>query len=622
MSSCVVNDFRTFRRDRGIDAQTSRQARLAPTYHLTNEMGVEAGIPEQLTEDLWSKVVFHLPSARVKSAQLLFYVDADSSTRDKPMRVLVNGHQRSHRQDRKRMLTGGWDRMNIPAGLLKEGENELIFCHHGVLHVDPGPGSASFRSFDGGKTWHTGALGADADREGEYMVRLRLKGYAPIGLLTSEVVDLADPEGKGVIAPKLSIASVTLEVGQTIPPGTAIDVEMRTGSTPTFDPRQWTPWKDGMRIGRPQRFVQWRATLSTERADRTPVLQEVTLKASVKTDGRALRGVSLEKLDHPELVRSSYEFTYLRPHPRVTRLLKQYRLEEMIAAGKSELERFALLRDWIHSQWLGWQSDKYPYTPPWDPLEILETTKGNWGYGMCTHYGAMFAGCAAALGYVSRAVVIDHHCVAEVWSEELQKWILQDAGPAREFDATYEVDGVPISALELHRYLARGQLDKVMANKLPQGTSEPMALYGDSFRRFGLAPRNDHLVYAEPAELHHGANQYHWDGYLWWTDRIDPKYPEYTLQTSRVGDAYWSVNQTRIYLAATGETGVLQVDLDTVTPNFDHYLVRFDDGEWEPRQAPLSWKLQAGGNALAVRGVNAFGRAGRISTARVFLEEG
>ena len=83
-------------------------------------------------------------------------------------------------------------------------------------------------------------------------------------------------------------------------------------------------------------------------------------------------------------------------HPHQERLRKQYRLDEVIAKGKTELEQLALLRDWVHSQWLGWQSDKYPHCPSWNPLEVLDTTKGDWGFGMCTHYGAVFAGCASS----------------------------------------------------------------------------------------------------------------------------------------------------------------------------------------------------------------------------------
>lgn len=614
------NDFRNFTRDRFIDAQTSTNAKLAPTVLLTNEMGVEGDITEVLSTQHQARVIFTIPAAKIKSAELLFYVNADRTTAEKPMTLQVNGHRLTHRQKRAAMLTGGWDRKRIDARYLQPGTNEFIFSNNGVLHIDPGPCKNSSRSFDGGQVWHNGTLGSNGDIEGEYLVRLRLKGHPPQGLLTSPYIDLADLDGSDRIVPPINFGSVKLTANHKTPTGTHIHFEMRSGSTPSFTPQHWTPWQSTTKLAKPDRFIQWRVYLHTKHANQTPVLERVTVQTSHREKTSALKNLSAFSVDHPALVYSSYPFTYLTPHPRVTRLVKQYRLEEVISTGSTELAQLALLRDWIHSQWLGWQSDKYPYTPPWDPLEILEVTKGNWGYGMCTHYGAVFAGCAAALGWVSRVVVVDHHCLAEVWCESLQKWILEDAGPQRGYDATYEINGVPLNALELHDAINSGKLKQVKANKLPQNKAEPMTDYTTVFCRFGIPPRNNHLIFAEPAELRHGAGQYHWDGYLWWSDNINPKYSEYSLQTSRPEDFYWSVNQTRLYVEAGDTPTTLKVQSTTTTPNFSHFLIQTDAGDWqELAQMPLIWTLHAGHNSLAVRSVNVFGKVGRIAQAQVTL---
>ncbi|MEW6753778.1 MAG: hypothetical protein AB1505_22775 [Candidatus Latescibacterota bacterium] len=624
MVRLTVRDFRDCGRDRFVDATVPSAARLAPTYLLSHAMGVTSALRESLTPSTWARVEFELAAAPAQDALLLLYVNADSSTQQTPMHLRVNGEALTHRQDPQAMLTGGWDRCALPARLLRRGPNELVFSHSGVLHVDPFPGgcerypaSHSSRSFDAGLTWHTRAHGPSCDVAGEYLVNLRLRGYPPAGQLTSPVLDLADPEGKGAIALELRVGAVRLEPEQETPGGTAIRFELRSGDTPLFDPRCWTPWQAGTALRPAGRFLQWRATLTTEAADRTPVLCSLTLEADA-TVAVAPAGVRLVEVDQPTLARSSYPFTYLGPHPRQERLVKQYRLDEVIAAGTTELEQLGLLRDWVHGQWLGWQSDKYPYCPTWDPLEILAVTKGNWGYGMCTHYGATFSGCAAALGFVSRPVVVDHHCLAEVWSEDLQKWILEDAGPAREYDATYEVDGVPQNALELHRLLASGEQGRIMANKLPQRTAEVMSAHVHSFVRFGIPLRNDHLVTPEPAEQAHGATQYHWSGYLWWSDDMDPRFAEYPLQTTRPADLYWSVNQVRVFLQATARPGVLRVDLEHTAPNLDHFAVQVNDGPWHRQVEPrFEWEIAEGEATLSVRTVNRFGRQGRISRVRV-----
>ena len=615
-SRIVERDFRDYRRDHFVDAQTSTSARLAPTLLLTNEMGVSAEIMETLGGDDWARVEIDVPSSHVKSAELVFYVKGIPKGSKQTVRLLVNGHRIAHHPKEERMMTGGWDRARIPARYLNKGVNEIVFCN-GWLFVDPGAGGCSSRSFDGGETWHVNALGPGGDLAGEYMVRLRLKGFAPRGEMVSPVFNLADPEGAG-IAPSADIRRVRLTPEKEAPRGTRINFEMRSGSTPAFSARSWSSWEAGTAIENPGRFAQWRAVLSTNSAAASPILKSVVLTVSSVAKAGSLKGVELLDADQPDIVYSSYDFAYLTPHHRVDRLVKQYCLQDVIADGKTELDKLALLRDWIHSQWLGWQAQKYPYCPTWDPIEILETTKGNWGFGMCTHYGAVFAGCASALGWVARVLIVDHHCLAEVWSDALQKWILQDAGPRREYDATYESRGVPVNAVEFHRMHQAGTSNRLTINKLPSNTKEKMTKsWGGLFRRFGIPLRNNHLVQAEPAELYHGYSQYHWDGYLWWNVDIDPKFAEYSLQTSREADFNWSVNQTRLYPRAGEDVGILEIDVETATPNFSHYEIRVDGGEWSSGEVPLSWALSAGENELEVRGVNAFGRAGRSARLKV-----
>ncbi len=617
----IQNDFRNFRRNRFIDAQSSKKVTLAPTLLITNESGVNGDISEALSPTDWARVEFDIPSANVAGAELVYYIKGINSTPDKPLRIVVNSHGMNHRQHAKNMMNGGWDRARIPARYLKDGLNTVDIGMGGGLFIDPGAGGRSSRSFDGGATWHRNALGVDGKLQGEYLVRLRLKGYAPSGELLSPVYDLAHPEGDG-IAPQVDIRRLRLASEHRKPRGTHIQFEMRSGSTPTFEPRHWTSWQAATTLEEPGRFAQWRAILSTRSAAVTPELEGVSLTIDYNEARGSLKGVELLEIDHPEIAYSSYDFDYLAPHHRVTRLVKQYGLKDVIAAGKSELEKFDLLRDWVHSQWWGWQAVQYPHCPTWDPLEILDTTKGNWGFGMCTHYGAVFAGCASALGYVARVLVVDHHCLAEIWSDELQKWILQDPGPNREYDAKYESRGVPVNALEFHRMHRAGTAHYLTIHKLPQDTKARMTKsWGSLFCRFGIPLRNNHLVQAEPAELHHGYSQYHWDGYLWWSVDIDPAYSEYSLQTSRPADFNWSVNQTRLYPRAGTELGVLEVDVETATPNFSHFETRIDQGEWQRSEAPMYWSLRPGGNELEVRGVNSFGKAGRVARLKVAYTE-
>ena len=130
------------------------------------------------------------------------------------------------------------------------------------------------------------------------------------------------------------------------------------------------------------------------------------------------------------------------------------------------------------------------------------------------------------------------------------------------------------------------------------------------FCRFGIPLRNNHLIQPEPAEAAHGAHQYHWDGYLWWTDEAVPKYPEYSLQTRRPADIYWTVGLVRIHLQIGARPGHLLVNLEQTMPNFDRYLICVNGKDWQPAGDQVEWKLVKGVNVLEAKAVNAFGHEG------------
>ena len=648
-------------RDAGVAlTKGGREARLAPTVLIHNEEAAKLALREEITPTEWVKVLLDLPQpGKVREAKLLWFVNQPPADSDALWTILVNGHKIMHRQRVARLLTGGWDRCAVPGRFLKAGRNEVVFAGYGWLYLEAcaglparvsafsgadmsetttaggGTGGHSLRSFDGGRTWHPNAFGPNRNRSGEYLVRLRATGHPVAGSLTSPVADLGDPDDAGRIAPVMEIRSCRLEARRTAPSGTAVVFEMRSGSTPAFDPKSWSLWRPVMRLERPGRFVQWRATLSSRRLDATPAISRVTLRPEVRVMQPA-DDCRIAHWDRPELARSSYAFQWMAPNLRAQRLVRQYRLEEVIARGKTDLERLCLLRDWCWKQWFGWQGSNYPFCPSWDPLEILDMVKNNWGYGMCTHWSALFTGCAGALGYHARMLVIDHHCLNEVWVDELGKWILMDAAGDNNF--LWELDGRPLNALEVHEAVRLGHGEKLTQRvwrafwqpRLANAVSDPKEVLGAReyickplessmkiYCRFCITLRNDYLVEPLPVEHAHGSDHYHWNGFLWWTDAPNPKYPEHSLQTQRRDDFYWTIGRVRAHLQQTRRPGVLEVRLEQVMPNFSHYEAKRGpaavgaDGEaWERTEECLEWQLTKGANRLEVRAVSAFRRAG------------
>jgi hypothetical protein len=261
------------------------------------------------------------------------------------------------------------------------------------------------------------------------------------------------------------------------------------------------------------------------------------------------------------------------------------------------------------------------FVPPWDGFLILELASRKLSLGMCTHYAAAFVHVCVALGFTARIQIMRAHCIAEVWSNEHRKWVAFDVGGDTNdaTKATYhlERDGVPLSALEIHRAHVARELKGLRFS--PPSVAKIMKLQDRValFERFCIHRRNDELSSLEPDELEHGATSYHYDEYLWWTDARTPPLPYFSLHSNREADYHWTLNHAAIHLQRTSEPRRLFVQLDTVTPNFATFLCRLDQGPWHPCAAAFHWGLRSGVNALEVRPRNKFGRDGIVTSVAV-----
>ncbi len=611
-----------FQRDRFIDLVESedsslQQLQLAPTYQISDTMTRSSKVFDELTEGEAAKKTFHLSSVP-DSVRVLVYARWNKHTA--PGNIDVNGHRMVHERDEEKMLTGGWDRFTIPRESLREGLNEIVFHGPCTLWLDEeAPAGNSFKRFSSGDEWRTENLGPDDNRSGEWVIRIRVQGHPSEGTLVSPVIDLNErPESAEQVgdphpdvSPLFEIEEIRNSWVAKTPEGTAIRYEARTGSTPEFHPSTWTAWFSVGDWTDPVkgRFVQWRATLVTEDTQKTPSVSLLHFHVRGKELGANHNEIEVTQAPDNAVKKSSYDFTYSDPHhPRMRHLREKYDFEKIAAPGETDAEKFMLISDWIRKQWEGWKMGEYDYCPQWDALEILELAPAGLGLGMCTHYAATFVQAAAALGYPARSVIVDHHCLAEAWSDHYGKWMFVDTGLlANNPIAVKYVDenGIPLNALDLHERYLRDDASDVTVVPDPSMTMEKFwENYLNLYVRFGIPLRNDHLYNPMPQELEHGHMQYHWDGYLWWTDDLDPKYPEYSLLTNRPEDFYWTLNKTVIDLEDTMEEGKIRVMLHGPIPNLEKFQIKKNGGEWMDAESNFLWNLESGENTLEARAVN------------------
>lgn len=612
-------------RDRFVETAEDGSLRLAPTFLISDVMARDSKLQETLSDRVFAKKTFSLPGP-CKQAELLFY--GGGGTEQVPMLIRVNRREIFHVQRRERLLTGGWDREMIPGEYLHPGENVVVFGRAGSLLVDTdGSGEHSAKSDTAWGPWKQGNLGTENNLTGEYVVRFRVHGHPAKGVITSPVYDLAEIAGgtdTPGLPPVVRAGRIRLVADAACPPGTGISLDVRCGSSPEYDAHHWGEWvpAEGPSVSAQQgRYVQWRAALTSNSPAMTPMLRSVTLMVAGERRGENRSRVKLVTPPDNAVAESSYAFDYADPsHPRMRYLRDKYNLDEVVAAGKTEAERLALLRTWVRQQWEGWNENTYDYCPQWDALEVLDMAPKNLALGMCTHYATVFVQCAAALGYTARHLIVDHHCLAEIWSDQYGKWILQDAGliPKHPAAFQYEHNGVPVNALELHRLVKAGRIQELTVVPDPPIHADDLRQrLAENFCRFAIPLRNDHLYRPEPQEMEHGNAQYHWDGYLWWADSLNPMHPEYSLVTNRPEDFYWTINKTRIFLEDTEKAGSVSVRLCGRIPNFKRFQVCLDAGEWKDSPDAFEWNLQVGKNVLEARAVNTSGFEGPVNRVEI-----
>lgn len=580
---------------------------------------------ERISPGILARKQFFIKNSFCRKAELFVF-------RGTGLKLICNGNLIT---ESKELPSTGWQVWNLPMKFLKNGVNDFIFSGSGTLLIEPSlfP-NRSARSVDCGKTWDFNVLGIN-NGNGEYIVRLRLQQYPEMGIAISGIYDLMSfidtnfIHGKFILARKLNISCKG-----DFPLGTGIIIQYRCGNSKFYDPGKWTSWRNLKKIRNTwvseteidKRYIQLKAILKTENPDRAPSINEIIIKTQIEYFPLKCNPRILEYPDS-KLLHTSIPFVYQEPNQRTKALRSMYNLDDVIKEGKTEFEKLVKLRNWArHTAPKGWDWGTSMWCPPWDALVILATNKQPVALCMCTHYSTIFVQCANALGYIARHVILDHHCVAEVWSDQYRKWILMDTGSSHnpELNCHLEYNDIPLNALEIRDLWKSGKMDsiKFIYSNESGATKEEIekleSTYFKNFRRFAIPLRNNFLGNPEPGEPEQGMSEYYCDMYLWWEEKPEPvESPEYGKTSSRKNDFYWTLNQTFIDLVSLDDSS-LTVSLYNNVPCFFHYFVSINSGRWQKSPSQFIWKLENGINTLDVKSVNSFGLECRVS--RVVLK--
>ncbi|MGF7186779.1 transglutaminase-like putative cysteine protease [Desulfitispora alkaliphila] len=119
--------------------------------------------------------------------------------------------------------------------------------------------------------------------------------------------------------------------------------------------------------------------------------------------------------------------------PGPAELREEYGLDDVIRGVEDEFERVAVLAEWVNSRW-SHSGSNMPSSS--NPLVILREAADGASF-RCMEYSLVMVGASQAMGMPARVVALKTkraatahsgagHVVAEVWLNDLEKWVVAD----------------------------------------------------------------------------------------------------------------------------------------------------------------------------------------------------
>jgi hypothetical protein len=349
-------------------------------------------------------------------------------------------------------------------------------------------------------------------------------------------------------------------------------------------------------------------------------------------------GIRVREARNRTIIKSRFPFSY-QPfeEPGLAELRKEYKLDEVAAGAKNELDVLIMLRNWARSRFQ--RHDYQPFMQNFDALTVLRNNIHNeknepWQPGRqfrpCHFFPLFYSQILLSMGYQPRLVRISHledrgysgHGMVEVWSNQFDKWIAMDP----DLNLHYEKDGVPLNLLDIHneRYaktptrvrMVRGIQTSGDAATVREFSVEEMIEYHSYIQILDM--RNDWLTnhyFRGHPKRSDGAS-------LFWIDERMPAVFNMKPKTSNVTDFYWTLNQTEIWAQREhSENKKMRLAFRTFTPNFKHFEVIKDGTERIVTDKDrFEWLLHKGENRIEVRSVNKFGVPGIVSWVKLTVD--
>ena len=308
----------------------------------------------------------------------------------------------------------------------------------------------------------------------------------------------------------------------------------------------------------------------------------------------------------------TFPFDYENDIQALKRLYQEHGLDKILTDNLSQLGMARAIAQYTHNFLKdgtppsadSWMNDTFPSA---EMITKLKKEK-NIG-GLSDHYAALFCQLCLSCGMVARIVGMHTigengellaHSVSEIYHNSLNKWIVID--PYEQ--ATYYLrDNIPLSAYELRELMLKNHYEdikpivsagdiadiyRVRENLLPRYENLYVWRMNDILSKSGRGKSitwqelfSSHLVWEdEYAAIADGG----YERLNKFTSKDDPGHPLNGVRfvTHDVSEFNWAINNVIIDFKRLDNENI-RIYLDTITPNFDHYVLNVENsGGSEP----------------------------------------
>jgi hypothetical protein len=284
--------------------------------------------------------------------------------------------------------------------------------------------------------------------------------------------------------------------------------------------------------------------------------------------------------DRPETI---IPFVFESPDaPHLKALRSRHDLDAIIAGPGGEYDAMLRLATWVGTRFEHGTDAVPGGNHVCDPVAVIEAGAKGAAF-WCEIAARTMVQAAAAVGWPARVISASRdgytweHAVAELWSNEFNKWVMFDP----DFNIVFEADGVPLSSYEL----THQGLELRRQHRLTERRFAPLKkglVPQDVMRLFDYVHvdmRTDWCSRSLPRGSPAGG-----DRATWWTARphLTP-FLAASLQMNERTGFDWRLNRLSARVKKLdqpdGRTTVIQ--LSTYSPTFSHFEFRTVGSEWQ-----------------------------------------